>query len=585
MRLLSVLMLLTACTPPDLDWDMADRPADYQSPPGEQMLELAGPTTVLEGDLVTWTVYAPDLKVGDRVEMAWASSEGPGRCPYRQRVGGHLCLDITPAWPIAGTNAVEHPFLEGHAIAELSFVVPASPLPGVFLQALKVDGANSSTSNPWYVNTLANSCDDLATPFGGGAGTSADPYLMCADHHLAAMEGLVYTWFTLVRSLDMSDSPVQFVNPGDAVTIDFGGHPIMNYAGTEPLLDLRAAIPQVSNLTMHNVDMLIVSPTGTAYGPVLSQSNSSTEVFSNIDVQGSIEVHNAPGVLVGGVAGQLQSYEADNIRAHVDVYGGIAGGIAGETAGAGTIIDNSVSYGQVQAYGAFAGGLAGRVVNYTLVSNSQAHGDVINVENAAGGLTGEVTFNGGVSHSLATGHVIGGTHAGGFAGIVNHAADVNFCSAWGDVVGGEATGGFVGTGGAINNCYSTGAVDHYTSAASCSGSADGGGGFVGRVDGDLGTIVSAPASVTLDGSTPGYDLGGATCQLDNIADAYVLEADGGAELYMFTDVSMAPESEASYPTLDFVDDWVIPIANPNNPHGLLMPVLQHECDTHGIVCP
>lgn len=173
MRSVCVLVVLAACTAPSDDWDLGERPVDYQAPPGAGGIVLSGPTTVVEGIQYQWSVTDVDLMVGETVALGWATTLGPGRCPFRGQSGGRLCLDITTpggsARPLGITTAIADPLNPGQAIATFDITVPTSPLSEVYLQAYRLAGSDSATSNPLQVtvndpgffgNVLAVSASD-----------------------------------------------------------------------------------------------------------------------------------------------------------------------------------------------------------------------------------------------------------------------------------------------------------------------------------------------------------------------------------------------------------------------------------------
>jgi hypothetical protein len=137
-----LLAFLAGCSS---TWSVDDRPSDYVPPPGAQQLDLFGPSTVARGETYTWYVRGPDLAPGTQVTMAWGGENVPGPCPFRQRVGGTLCLYVdNPTRPIADATAVVDP--AGGGVAVFQLTAPPLPRRQLFLQAISVDGPESATS-------------------------------------------------------------------------------------------------------------------------------------------------------------------------------------------------------------------------------------------------------------------------------------------------------------------------------------------------------------------------------------------------------------------------------------------------------
>lgn len=171
-----LFVLLSGCTEPA--WDAAARPSDYQAPPGAQQLDLFGPSTVARGETYTWYVRGEDLLPGTRVTIAWGGENVAGPCPYRQLVGGSLCMDLNnPTRPIDTVTAVSDP--TGGGVAIFTLTAPFLPRSQLFLQAISQDGPESATSIVQEVSlTSPPSCPGpIANLF---TQADADAYAGCA---------------------------------------------------------------------------------------------------------------------------------------------------------------------------------------------------------------------------------------------------------------------------------------------------------------------------------------------------------------------------------------------------------------------
>lgn len=213
MRWATLVLLLAGCAAEEPDWDRSARPAGYAAAPGVGGMVLSGPTVVAPRDPHTWTVTAPDLEIGDRVEIAWGGQQAPGPCPYRRLVGGSLCMDISnPVHHSGRTTAVEDPAVPGAAIAVFDMVVPGTRRNEVHLQAIRVKGVDSATTQPLPVtisrvllpsvpsvmkaDTPAGTCglqwsgltgphpDTRYAKWDCSSGPPADPFEIEAGHHL-----------------------------------------------------------------------------------------------------------------------------------------------------------------------------------------------------------------------------------------------------------------------------------------------------------------------------------------------------------------------------------------------------------------
>lgn len=587
-----MLVVLLGCTP-DSDWVLLERPADYSPPPGTGGAVIEGPTAVMVGSTYTWTVTAPDIVPGARVDLAWGGEEGPGPCPYRRLVGGSLCMDVAnPAHHMGWTTAVAHPTIAGQGVAVLQRTVPLTTRDRVYLQGITLAGPFSATTQAHPVDIV--DCDPMGAPYGGGTGSPADPYLICAIPQLAAVNSVVAS-FLLVTDLDMAGAGVGNMFLHRSARFDGGGHTLSNYDHTEPLFGSFGGFSDLRNLTMSNVNMVITAPSNFAYGP-MGGSVGATMTMENLHVQGSIDTSVGGDIITGGMFGNFSGPTITNATVDMDVTGTVTGGFAGNISGA-TISDVHVT-GSVSSAGP-VGGFVGEMSSGT-ITDSTTSADVTGVV-TVGGFLGAFNANQAIliEHCAARGTVSGLLEVGGFVGRLDDALvthTIRACSAWGSVSGDGSLGGFVGVGahGVIEDSYATGAVTNTLGGNACAEPENVTGGFVGEYNTNADSIVvrrsiAAPASV--DPGFPGFTFLGGTCGLDAPSagytdNVYVYKDVGAlADIVPVTEVNAAPESSASYAALDFVSTWSMPTANPNNPHGLLMPVLTWECGTEGIVCP
>lgn len=580
MRIACLVVLLAGCSPsPEFDTTLAERPVDYQAPPGAQGLTLEGPSVVEKGGTYTWTVTASDLVPGEQIDLGWGGRLGAGPCPYPQLVGVPLCLDVTrPARLLASETAVPHPTIPGQGIATFTFTVPPrTPRAQVYLQAFKLDGPLSATSAALGVG-IVDPCQPAGLPLGGGDGTEFNPYQLCAPAHLANLAGLSNAHVMQMADIDLAGSGVDGIAMGPACHIDGNGYTLDGYDGT---FGLFASDCHFRDITMTNIAMDIPAPTLSDVGPLIGVSFDGS--FESISTEGSITVDGS-GVIVGGVAARAYG-DAHDIHANVTIIGGSVGGVFGVYGG--DEASGLHATGDVTALDGYAGGAIGSLLLGAEVSDSSAQGDV-SAPMDAGGFVGTTTQGIVVRDTIATGMVSGGRSVGGFVG--SHTdGTLERCAAKGDVFGNDGVGGFAGVSeGTIADAYSTGAVDITVDATTCRPADEVGGGFVGRSSGPISRVIAAPQDVNV-GALEGFDIVGVNCDGSSptgLSEVYVVPHVGApAELVAHDDVSAAPESDASYPALDFGSTWVIPTTNPTHPQGLRLPVLQHECGGLGVECP
>lgn len=587
LRHLWFFSLVSACTPA-VDWDLQNRPADYQPPPGVGGLSLTGPAAAIPGIQSTWIVRASDLVVGDRVALAWGGEQGPGPCPFTQQIGGHLCVDVTnPARPLTTTTATAHPTIPGLVEAVFEVSVPATSRPEIVLQAVKIDGLSSATSNTIAVTldqgSPAQSCNAGAGGFGGGSGTAANPYLICAPNQLQTIDGRTNIHIRLVADLDLRLSPVENIELDNNTVFDGGGHTISNYFNELPLFERMRPGSAIRNLSLRNA---VVQYAGADSGLLVGTAQQAE--ISDVHVDGALSARTSSNQ--GGIVGFAENSVLSRLSSHVDIYaeGSVGAAVGRMDGGSATEI---VTSGRVHG-NASVGGVVGFVRASTsgqpsvsaCVSTAAVHGNA-----TAGGVVGNMQA-GSLTGSLFRGSVSGGNQVGGIVGVAT-SGTIQYNVATGSVRSVRLiVGGLVG--------FMNGSTPPQVLDNSFTGSIDGSSGFngsdgdctiagaVGRID--AGTVERAViAASAIRSRTNSFDLIGGQCSgtLDRTSDTYAVETVPGGELDDLVDVSGAPTLEASYPALDFVNDWALPTVNPLHPDGLTIPVPRIFCGEHGVVCP
>lgn len=280
-------------------------------------------------------------------------------------------------------------------------------------------------------------CDTAGAPFGGGDGSSDDPYRICTPHQLN----------TIGTSRDYLDEAYVL-----AADIDLGGiddFNIIGYAEDLPVTDdwFSGQFDGRGHVIEHfTLDGEFETPVG-LFGVI--DSSAVIEDVGVVDVDIDIQ-----GAYVGGLVG-LNYGEVSNCYSSGDIEaGGSTGGLVGRHY-EGLIVD---SHSGATVVGNFlaTGGLVGEV-NSGEIHNSYATGDV-DGEERVGGLAGSSGRL--ITNSYATGDVNSDVwNAGGLVGVND--GEITKSYATGDVYGHERVGGLVGTSFSdtdISESYSTGSA-------------------------------------------------------------------------------------------------------------------------------
>lgn len=548
-----------------------------------------GPSSVVASTPRTWVVRSSDLAVGDQVVLGWGGVEGPGPCPFIQRVGGHLCMDITsPARPLAGAIAAAHPTLPGVVQATFDVTVPATNLSSIVLQAMKVSGPSSATSNTLTVN-LTTTPPPVCNPngsLGGGSGTAANPYLVCAAQHLRVLDFNQTVHVLQTADVDMSNATQRRLHMKTGSVFDGGGFIIDNYVADAPLIGRVDAGGVVRNVTMRNAR--VVSGGGNEYGILVGNAEDAT--LQDLDVEGLLTTSRSVSSN-GAIVGFAENCTMERLRVQAEVIGDTNSGLAIGQMRGGTATEVHVS-GRVHSFGT-SGGIVGLLRDGGEIRHSSATA-YLNSNSNIGGIAGSVTAGANVvADSWFNGRISSGGNAGGIAGSISAGSRIESCVAAGEIMSmkGNSVGGLAGS--VASGSPTNEVVDSVSIMSVRAGHrfdfGDGDcrvAGLVGTMDGGLATrVIAAPPSVTSPNPVP--DLIGGQCggTRDFTTDAYLIEATPGQELDSFVDVSGAPSVASSYPALDFVDVWAMPSVNPLHPDGLLLPLPQSLCGRAGVVCP
>ena len=298
--------------------------------------------------------------------------------------------------------------------------------------------------------------------FPGGVGTSNDPYWIENAYDLQNITNHLDAHFVLVNDIDASFTSTwnsgQGFTPigsssGDGFTgtLDGNGFSINGlYIDRPSVYDvaLFAKIGvggKISNLSLTEVDIR-------GQDVVAAVAAYHNGEIRNVLVTGVVRGQNN----IGGVAA---SCGTDSIISHadadVDVYGiDSVGGLVALTS-SGTIIDKSVSRGEIHNDGSSSGGLVS--INGGYINNSRSS-SIIDGVHVSGGLVG--SNSGQINNSLASGTVNGNVSVGGLAGSTQYQSIIMNSYSTGDVNGYMYVGGLIGSNlGFVYDSYSWSDVD------------------------------------------------------------------------------------------------------------------------------
>ena len=409
---------------------------------------------------------------------------------------------------------------------------------------------------------VAPPCDPGGEPFGGGEGSTDEPYAICTSDQLFAIDDHLDDHFQLYDDLDLGGEQVTPMGYPDSAeadlegaftgSLDGGGFEISNFSisssGVEEAAGLFAALDgavirdlHVANaeiigaefgglLVAFNAGEIINSSSHGAVSEILhggglvginDESAIITGSSSSADVMGS----EAAGGLVGW---SLPESRIEGSHATGDVEGEVnVGGLVGRIGSVGGSdwseveppLEDSYAAGDVD--GEFAvGGLVGMTEGS--IYQSYAEGAVTGQE-AVGGLVGYTrvtdfgTFS-TISDSYAAGDVSGDSMVGGLVG--NHHGHIEDSSASGDVEADSDVGGLVGRSdsvigqdnGRIDTSYATGIVVGYELRV---------GGLIGELRGQVAESFATGSVVADDAHVVG-GLVGRVHQRGDVRDCYAI---------------------------------------------------------------
>ena len=246
-------------------------------------------------------------------------------------------------------------------------------------------------------------CDLLGAPYGGGNGTSTDPYMVCTVTHLynISQPGAGGHNYVLLKDLDLDGAPL-FAISDFTGTFDGNGY-ILN-----KLRD--AMLFSNSSGTIRNVILTNADINGSFQTGVLLGWNQAGGVVSNCHVSGLLTVAFGSGGLVGRNEGTITRSSANVAIQGVDTLGGLVGlnrGTINKSFSQGSVVASSTVFGAV---GGFVGdNFSGTITDCYSSASAQGRSRV-------GGFFGQNEAT--IVNAYSTGAVAAtGADLGGFGGL------------------------------------------------------------------------------------------------------------------------------------------------------------------------
>ena len=382
----------------------------------------------------------------------------------------------------------------------------------------------------------------ISQEYGGGSGTTADPYLIYTAEHMNMIGVGILDWdkhFKLMADIDLSAyTGTSFNIIGSEVfpfrgVFDGAGHRISNFTYESPSASFIGVFGYIDDVNAEVRDLGMIEPDinvgqGIYFGPIAGYLSGGS--IRNCYVEGGSIGGNGD---VGGLVGIGKNNRISNCCSSCDVTGGSSvGGLVGSSSYGN--ISNCYSTGNV-AGGNRVGGLVGNAAYNSIegcystsnvtggnevgglvgcssdnnILNCHSSGDVAGSLSEVGGLVGD-NHDSYISGCYSSSTVTGRGMVGGLVGSSDSNDTIFDCYSTGSVTGGGQVGGLVGDHehSSIFNCYSTASVDGNTAV----------GGLVG--DNFIACIVDCYSTGNVTGQQRVGGLVGHNAHEGSIADCY-----------------------------------------------------------------
>jgi hypothetical protein len=264
-------------------------------------------------------------------------------------------------------------------------------------------GSSPTAQSNFLAQPNSNYCAGAAltnSPYAGGSGTSANPYMICTTTQLSALAANSTDWglqFKLMANISLASTAFTMIGAPSPFNGVFDGNGYI-----------------ISNLSL------------------TSNSANFLGLFGHIGSAG----------VVKNLGVELSSVTTSNSNAPIGVFAGLNDGT----------ITHCHSTGSVNANSYYAGGLVGE--NTGTISQSYSQASVQNLNTGSGGLVG-FHSSGSITNCYATGNITNGaSYAGGLVGIIG-GGSVSYSYSTGTVVMIGGTGGFIGSGTSTHSFWDT----------------------------------------------------------------------------------------------------------------------------------
>ena len=437
------------------------------------------------------TITAVKDSASKEVDLTIISAPVAGTFTYTGSINGMLNTPITSIMPTSsvGTGCT-------YSCGNLPAGLTIDPLTGE-ISGTPTAGMNAAVT---VAAVCANCVSSTATvvinisPFCGGTGTAADPYLICTERELRVLSNDVNAgnnnagvYYRLAADITMANGAFNPIGalPSTPFSGTFwgGGHSITNLTVTNNTNTLRGLFGMLKNAYVDSVTVGGTINGGDTTGGIAGSAINSTikGCVNNAVISGNYKYH-------GGIVGAMHRSRIIACRNNGEVQGAYTyhGGIAG-LANLGSTIRGCLNTGNITGSADYHGGIVGSQNETTTTYN-----DTVGVFNCInrGAVTGS-QYTGGISgysyytnfkECINNGTITGGSYAyvAGIAGYSygnsTHVIRFKNCTDSANVTGSYYVGGITGytTYARFDSCLNHGVITSTTSSLSSSSYPTGG---------------------------------------------------------------------------------------------------------------
>ncbi len=381
------------------------------------------------------------------VDLTIISAPTPGTFAYTGSITGAINTPISSVFPTSSVGA-GCTYACGNLPAGLSINPTTGEISGT-----PTAGMNATVTVAAVCSNCVSSTATVViniSPFCGGTGTAADPYLICTERELRVLSNDVNSgnnnagvYYRLAANITMAGGAFDPIGTSAAIpfsgTFWGGGHSITNLTVTNNTNTLRGLFGVLKNAYVDSVTVAGTITGGDTTGAIAGSAINSTikGCVNNAVIAGNYRYH-------GGIVGAMHKSRVIGCRNNGEVQGAYSyhGGIAG-WANLASTISGCLNTGNITGSATYHGGIVGQISETTTTYN-----DTVGVFNSVN--------RGAVTGSQYTGGISGYSYYANFSGCVNN----------GTVTGGSSTY-VAGVSG-----YSYGDASHVIKFKKCTDSAN-----------------------------------------------------------------------------------------------------------------